>query len=680
MTPQTRQQLSHTLSTVLLFVWGIFFLLFPLFFTIYTTDPFIISKEALLGGVVVLSLVLWGVKMVVDQQVRLRRTPFDVPILLFVVALLLSSMFAIDKADSLIALYPLLYAVISYFLLVHIGRRENAFTFLSISLLGGGVLSGLVSTLSRVKIYLLPFVSTHIPTFTSFGSYVDMAIYLLCLGILVITALVPSFKSKMNSRAITYGIFGIILLFGLTGTVQILTSSQKPVFLPFQTGFQTAFAQISQDSGRIAQGFFFGSGYGTYSTVFTRFKPASFNTDPNWAAAFTNSSSFVLELLATTGIIGILSYIFLLIRFVSPMGQKMKNPVFLPILLLFVLSFVIPFSFTTIVLLFSLLGLFALQQSIDSPSEYFDVELKIVALKKGVLNFSMLSEGNKKPDVHLTHYFAFVILLALCILAGYYSTTYLLSDVYFERSLAAAQQNSGTLTYKYQTQAITTFPYRSAYYRIFSQTNVALANSLLSLNNGASPSATSQQTALTLIQQSITAARQSTNLSPQDVLSWQNLASVYRSLIGLGQNAESFAIAANQQAVTLDPSNPQEYIALGGIYYQLGQYDNAIRQFQTAIALKSDYANAYYNLGHAYEQKQDTQDALAAFQVVKQLVATSPQNESQITGEINALQKGNASPTSSTNQTGSAPLQLQQSTTLPAQPTKIPLASPTPHQ
>ena len=91
------------------------------------------------------------------------------------------------------------------------------------------------------------------------------------------------------------------------------------------------------------------------------------------------------------------------------------------------------------------------------------------------------------------------------------------------------------------------------------EVSLRLANALAaSVPQGATPSAQTQQTIYTLIQQSITTARQATTISPQNTLDWQNLATIYRSIIGFGQNADSFAILASQQAIQLDPTNPQE--------------------------------------------------------------------------------------------------------------------------
>jgi len=209
--------------------------------------------------------------------------------------------------------------------------------------------------------------------------------------------------------------------------------------------------------------------------------------------------------------------------------------------------------------------------------------------------------------------------------------------------------------------AISIFKYRDGFYRVFSQTNFALANTLASQQpKGSSPNQTTQQNITTLIQQSIDAARAAVTVAPQTYLNWQNLSSIYRRLIGFGQNAENFAIATAQQSINLDPNNPQEYIFLGGIYYQLGRWDNAQSQFQIAIALKPDYANAHYNLGHALEQKGDLQNALGQYQAVRSLVSNDKNSLEQVDKEIATLQgkaqtqaqaQAEANPTNNANQT-----------------------------
>ena len=163
---------------------------------------------------------------------------------------------------------------------------------------------------------------------------------------------------------------------------------------------------------------------------------------------------------------------------------------------------------------------------------------------------------------------------------------------------------------------------------------------------GSSPSATTQQTVVSLLQQSINSGRAAVTISPLTAANWENLSSIYRSIIGVGQNADQFAIASMNQAVILDPFNPRLRIALGGIYYQLSAFDQAQNQFQQSVNMKPDFANAYYNLGHAYESKNDFANALQSYQAVAQLIANDKVSLEKINAEIKALQtKAGSAPT-----------------------------------
>ena len=53
---------------------------------------------------------------------------------------------------------------------------------------------------------------------------------------------------------------------------------------------------------------------------------------------------------------------------------------------------------------------------------------------------------------------------------------------------------------------------------------------------------------------------------------------------------------------------------LGGIYYSLGSYDEALKFFEQAVILKPDWANANYNFAWASYQKGNYQQAVNAIQ------------------------------------------------------------------
>lgn len=636
---------------------------FPLLFLSTTTDAFVLPKQLLLIGLTSVAVIFYGLRTVFDGKLKVRTSPFDLPVILFVLIAFLSAILSANRFDALIAFTPLLFAVLLYFVIVNSARSEKQLLFLLSALTIGAALAALLTTLSFLKIYPLPFAYTQVQGFTTFGSLLDQAIYFAIVLPIAgyfgynyintpktnpsdsLAAAAEGTHVKKNSKKslILFAISFVVIAIGLGLTVYMLMTSQKPLILPFDTGLQTAFAAISQSSTNVFKSLLLGSGFGTYLTDFTQFKPATFNANETlWAFTFFRSSSFVLELMATTGLLGVAAFGFIIFRVL-----RQKN-FFLPLLLASLAALLLPFSFTLVALFFILLALFAIVVIHNNPGKFGESEMYLVALKRGL--FAVVPEHERVQQSETGRKFSrvlpilFVLLLAaLLAFPLYFVARFAMSDVIFQRSLVAASQNDGIKTYELQAASINVFPYRDIYYRSFSQTNLALANALATNQpQGASPSAQVQQNILTLIQQSINAGRTAVTISPVTSFNWNNLSSIYRSLIGFGQNADRFTILTLNQAVALDPNNPQQYVDLGGVYYQLGQFDEAIRQFQIAINLKQDYANAYYNLGHALEEKGEYDQAAAAYDIVKRLVADNEENTKKINADIETLAKRKA--------------------------------------
>lgn len=677
---------SNLLEKIALGLLGVLLFLFPLTFTIWTTDAFVLPKQILIGLTTFAALILFGVKSVAAKKVILRKTPFDLPIVLFAAALTLSTFFATAKFDSATALFPIFFLVILFFTIVNFAKDEKSNLFLLTTFVAGAFISAAISALYYFKIYILPFTFTHAPNFNTFGSLLDQAVYLVVAAPVAAALLLPfvfdrksnESQEKRTKRLVRIGAFGFVtavILVSLLITIYQLFTTQKPFLLPFGVGFQTALAAISQDSQRILQGLLFGSGFGTFVENFTRYKPAEFNLNQTlWGLTFFRSSSFALELLATTGILGIASYAFLLFKAFK------ERPIFAPLVLVVLASLLLPFSFTSIALLFIVLALYASIQGLHNDNKFYDIELELLGKKKGLISMEPV---DSKTSVY-TRNMAYIVLgliAVIIITLGYFSARFVFANLLFQQSLVAAAQNNGSLTYNRQSEAIKAFPYSDNYHRIYSQTNLALANSLLqSVPQGGSPSADTQRTAYTLIQQSINSARSATNLSNRNAINWQNLSSIYRALIGFGQNADSFALLAAQQAVLLDPNNPQEYINFGGIYFQIRNWDKAQEQFQIAANMKPDFANAYYNLGHTLAQKGDLKGALVQFQTVKNIVANDKPNLDKINAEIAELEKliGQVpqaqTPSATTGE--QPPLNVNTTTPLPSQKPEVKIPGP----
>src|SRR5258708_98998 len=196
--------ITSSIDNTILVLWGIFFLLFPFLLSTVTTDVFVLPRQILLLIITVVSLVLWGVKMLIEGKTKLRRTPFDLPVMLFTFFIFLSALFSVNRIDSLISFVPFLLLILSFIILINTIRNEAAILFLASTLLIGGAAIGLLSLLSFLKIYILPFGFTHAQFFTPMGSLVEQGYYFLFLLPLSLYFAYPVLKGNTTGKSITF--------------------------------------------------------------------------------------------------------------------------------------------------------------------------------------------------------------------------------------------------------------------------------------------------------------------------------------------------------------------------------------------------------------------------------------------------------------------------------------------
>ena len=109
--------------------------------------------------------------------------------------------------------------------------------------------------------------------------------------------------------------------------------------------------------------------------------------------------------------------------------------------------------------------------------------------------------------------------------------------------------------------------------------------------------------------------------------------------MAFAKGADKFAIGSFNQAITLDPINPNLRVALGGVYYALGDFDKAIQTFEMAVLAKPDLANIHYNLSAAYREKGENQKAIDEMTTVLSLVAKDSPDYELAKAELENLEQ-----------------------------------------
>lgn len=594
---------------------GALIFLIPLFFWPFTADFFGFPKVNLFVGGTLLVFLVWLTGQLAARKLELKTNPYLYPfflILLANIASLLINWTGIEKFAAIWTILPfLIFPLFSLLVVSVFGQKTSLIKYL---LLGAGVIiSGL-----GIYLFLLPaakfplnFKIAGFPIAIPNSSFSPTGGTLISLAFLasLIPFLVQDFSARQPSGKMFFlkvafqALAGLVIITGLGVFVFQMTKVNKPIILPYFTGWAIAVETLKNPVNAL-----FGVGPGHFLTAFTRFKPVNYNFSDFWAARFFNSSNEAFQILTTLGLVGLAAYIYLILKFLK---TSKKAPEFYATGIIFLAMLVLPGNFV----LYFLLLLFLSLLSKDQPAKVY----------------SLTSQAATAIGSSC---------LVLTVVLFFLGARNLRAEINFRRSLVAAAENRGTDTYNLLIKALSLNPYKADFHQTYSQTNLALANSLAG-NPSASSGLTDQdrQMITQLVQQAIREARNAVILAPLDITAWENLSFTYRQLINFAQGADQWAIASYNQALRLDPNNPQLYLNLGGLYFSFNRFDEAIGLFQTSVALKPDFANGWYNLASAFKEKKEYQRAFDALNQTVRLVALDSPDYQKVQSEIEEVKE-----------------------------------------
>ena len=93
-------------------------------------------------------------------------------------------------------------------------------------------------------------------------------------------------------------------------------------------------------------------------------------------------------------------------------------------------------------------------------------------------------------------------------------------------------------------------------------------------------------------QLAIAVAKEASERSPNLVAGWETLGMIYREIRGIATGALEWGIKSFEKAITLEPTNPVLYTELGKLYLASDDVSRARENFARAISLKGDYIDA----------------------------------------------------------------------------------------
>ncbi len=585
-------------NTKYLILYTLLFL-FPLFFLPFTQEFFVTNKLYLLAFGSLLLLLTSSFQLLVSKKLVWEKRALDVPLVIFTLAVGLSIVLSSpNKVQAVLSPNYGLVGVVSLTILYfYLSRSKAIQQFNNIAMVSVTLLS-----LITIVFFFQPLKNANLPqslvflknvSFTPLGSQIDLAIFL---GFFVLLGLVQIIKDKKTSILNTVCLTLISLAFLLT-LYSLFQPTNLPTLPPFNLSWYAAVETLKNPLTAL-----FGVGIDNFSSMFTRVKDMSYNQSTLWqVSSFSISRSAILHIFTESGLFGLLS-LGLVLFFIAKQQfnnltiKQFNNPLLLAALCLLLILLFFPPSLPVFFLFF--MALASLQQSNNRTMEQ-SVDLReLLPIYLGTVVVSLL-----------------IIAVPVYFLGRSYAAEY-----YFKISLNSLVNNDAKELYDNQRQAIILNPYIERYRINFSQTNLLLANNVANNAKENKLSETDKQLVSQAIQAAIAEAKAAVALNPQKAGNWENLALIYRNILAVAQGADAWTISAYQRAIILDPQNPIYRLNLGGVYYSMGNYDQALLLFQQAISLKPDWANSHYNLAWASYQKKDYQLAAAEMQNALSLV------------------------------------------------------------
>jgi tetratricopeptide (TPR) repeat protein len=608
--------------------------LLPIVFLPIFPNPFDTAKIAVLALGISLVIVVKAIKTIVNGSLETSTGSFDIPVILIALAYLLSAVLKTpNKMDAFFlpgTATIILEGAVLYFLIIISSGAKNK-KALSLTLLASSTISALFSLFASsgilAKIAVLPSYAKE-TGFSVLGGNLPAAIFF---GLTSILGIGLILSEKELIKKVFALVSSLIILLGLFVNILNLLPNKKTVLNlpPFQSSWVVAVETLKGSS-------VFGVGPGNYLSAFNRFRPLSYNNGELWNIRFTTASNFPLSALTQTGLLGLVG-IAILFFVVGKLIAKRAKEMFgenkkvdfaeasylLALTAAFVVLLLLP---TNLVLVISVFVLLSLNSDIRSS-------------KINLTTFTPGTDGSMSSSRILP----IILGVPFIVAAGalfFFGGRALSAESQFNRGLIALNNNDGKGTYDLLRQAISLNPYVDRYHATYAQINLALARAMAQSQN---LSDSDKDTITQLIQQAILEGKATVTLNIERSGNWELLARIYQSVMPFAQGADQFAIQTYTQAVVLDPISPDLRISLGGVYYSLGRFDEAIRVFELAVLSKPDLANAHYNLGLALKEKGQVDDAIDQINAVLSLVDKDSQDYQIAKTELDNLEKNKVS-------------------------------------
>ncbi len=423
-----------------------------------------------------------------------------------------------------------------------------------------------------------------------------------------------------------------ILVLGLALHVWSLLPGQPAQVLLTPVG---ASWSVALDSMRAPRTALIGHGPQSYSSIFSRYRPAWLNGTEFWQVTFNSGFGLPLTMVVQLGLLGLAAWVIMVIKFFKSKNQKYGEADFKksPVTWMLALSFILQLFLTPSIALLGLQAFLILFWIIEFKDEFSTVKLKALSasIDGKATNPAARNEVNRWITLGTTG------LLTAGLLFLLYSTGRAWAS--FHQAYLANQgfmENDAVKVYDHQRQAVILNPYLDQHRRAYALTNLDIA---IALSNETEVTEEQQEQIGQLIGQAVREGRAATTIDPIDSRNWAVLAQIYQNLIGSAEEAEQWAVSAYIEAISGDPTNPLLRLQLGHILLAQEQIQQALNVYEQAINLKPDLPAGYFHLGSALVRVNQLEQAQQAWQMALSLLDPESQDYQTVQNALAQLKE-----------------------------------------
>ena len=346
----------------------------------------------------------------------------------------------------------------------------------------------------------------------------------------------------------------------------------------------------------------FGFGPNTFAVAWNKFKPAGVNETPFWNSDFINLVGFVPTFAVTTGLIGIIAWVFFLILFLyygflglvrkgnDESLQVFTMVAFMASVYLWLVLIIYSPDLVLIFLTFLLSGIF------------------LALLTRGGVTGEFRFSWAANPRYSFAGVLVVVVLIVAILGGAYLVSERFVAGIFFSRALAVATTGDTFKATSLLASAIKISP-NEVFYRVMINFKLADLEKLLAKEDITPETARAEFEVI--IRDAVYSGQEAVKQSPSNYANWVSLGLVYESLVPLNiEGAYAEATKAYEKAFALNPTNPAIFVNRARLEVAAKNKTKAREYINQAINLKRNYTEAIFLLAQLDAESGNLREAI----------------------------------------------------------------------